>query len=109
MINESESSEAPPPPEGVEAVSGDSEVEVSWSATEGAATYNVYRSTAPTEDASGNPLEGSVTEERHTDLTARNGTTYYYRITAVSESGLEGAPSEEVEVTPFANPPDRPN
>lgn len=36
-----------------------------------------------------------------------DGTTYYYRLTAVDDSENESSPSSEVEITPFSDLLDR--
>ncbi len=94
-------------PSGLTATSGAGEVSLEWETVEGAESYSVYRSTSSGTEVSGSPLEGGVSSAGYTDGEAENGTTYYYRVTAVSgEEGSEG--SGEVEVTPFAEPPERP-
>lgn len=104
--------EEPPPesvsaPSGLTATSGAGEVRLDWEAVEGAESYSVYRSTSSGTEVSGSALEGGVSSAEYTDAAAENGTTYYYRVTAVSgEEESDG--SGEVEVTPFAEPPERP-
>jgi len=73
--------------------------------------YRVYRSTSSGVDASGSPLETGISSTEHVDETAENGTKYFYVVTAVATEGGENAesgPSNEVEKTPFSDPPDRP-
>ena len=57
------------------------------------------------------PVNGGqlVSGESYTDTEVENGTTYYYRITAVNNSDTESEASSELEITPFSNPPDHPN
>ncbi len=74
-------------------------------------SYRVYRSTSSCVGVSGSPLDTGVSSADRTDGTAENGQPYYYVVTAVAEEGgetAESAPSNEVEKTPFSNPPDRP-
>ena len=97
------------PPSGLEGTSGDSQVELSWEAAAGADTYNVYRSTESGTGASGTPLEEGISGTAFTDGSAENGTTYYYVVTSVNPNDAESPTSGEVEKTPFADPPDRPN
>lgn len=102
---------APAAPSGLEATSGDSEIALSWDAVDGADTYRVYRGTSSGVDASGSPLETGITSVDYVDETAENGTKYFYVVTAVAEEDgetAESAPSNEVEKTPFSDPPDRP-
>ncbi len=96
-------------PSGLEGTSRDSEVALSWQGAAGADTYNVYRSTSSTDGAEGEPLATGVAETSYADTDAKNGTTYYYRVTSVNSSGAESGASSEVEKTPFSDPPSRPN
>lgn len=96
----------PEAPTGLDATSGDAEVELEWGSVEEAESYSVYRSTSTGVEASEDPLSEGVSEASYTDSEAENGTTYYYVVTAVADE--EGDASSEVEVTPFADPPDRP-
>src|SRR4029079_9953879 len=82
------------------AQAGDAQVALSWSAVGGAQSYNLYRGTASnaeTELASG--LGGTS----YVDTPVTNGTTYYYRLTAVNVNG-ESAASNEVSAKPNAAP-----
>lgn len=90
-------------PANLTAESGNSEVVLTWDAATDATTYNVYRSTEPTAIVSGNPVSSDVSETNYTDTSVSNGTTYYYKVTAVAD--IEGEPSNGVEVTPFSEPP----
>jgi fibronectin type 3 domain-containing protein len=67
----------PPPPNKLSATpTSTGVVSLSWTASPGATTYNVYRAT--TQGGEGNvPLATGVTGLSFTDLTAANGTTYY--------------------------------
>ena len=80
---------APPPsaPTGVTAVSGDSQITISWAAVSGATSYTVYWSNSSgLTKANGTPITGvAVTNYTHTPLT--NGTVYYYLVTATDVSG----------------------
>lgn len=103
----------PEPPTGLSAASQDAAITLDWSAVQAddLAGYNVYRSTSAIGDVSNlDPVNGSepVTGASYTDDTAENGTTYRYVVTAVDEADNESDPSEEVQKTPFADPPDRP-
>lgn len=101
----------PASPTGLEAASQDGAIGLAWDASSGADMYRVYRSTSSGVDASGSPLETGITAADYVDETAENGTTYFYVVTAVAEEGGETAESDasnEVEKTPFSDPPDRP-
>lgn len=108
-----EDTTAPASPSAVEGVSGDQQVELSWAANDESDLdgYNLYRSTSSISDVSNmGPVNGStlIVATDFTDSGLENGTTYYYRVTAVDENDNESGTSPELEITPFANPPDRP-
>jgi fibronectin type 3 domain-containing protein len=96
------------PANGLEGTSGDSQVELSWEAGAGADTYNMYRDTTSGVSLDEDPLVESVGETTYTDQTAKNGTKYYYVVTSVNPNDEESPASNEVEKTPFSDPPDRP-
>lgn len=80
-------------PGGVSAVSANSQVTVSWNSVNGAAGYNIWRSTVHL--SQGTQLNSSaVTALSYTDTTAVNGTTYYYSVTSLSAGG-ESVPSAQ--------------
>jgi fibronectin type 3 domain-containing protein len=92
---------APPPPAaptGLTAIAGNSQVALTWSASTGATSYNVKRSTT-----SGGPYTtvNSPTVTNYTNTGLTNGTNYYYVVSAVSASG-ESANSSQVNATPAA-------
>jgi hypothetical protein len=94
-------------PAGLCAAAGNGQVMLTWPASAGAASYNVYRATT-----SGGPYTlistaGSVTETGYLDSTANNGTTYYYVLSATNPYGESGK-SSEVSATPFCVPPPAP-
>jgi len=68
---------------------------VSWEAVDGAVAYKVYRST---KSGSGYKVIGTVEDISYTDSSAKKGTTYYYKIKAVSEGGNTGAYSSYVKI-----------
>jgi len=88
---------APSAPTGLTATPGDGRVALTWTASSGAASYNVKRSAA-----SGGPyttIATGVSTTSYTDTTVANGTTYYYVISAVNAAG-ESPDSSEVSATP---------
>jgi len=105
-----EDTTAPAAPSSLTGTSGDSTVELNWEGVDAddLAGYSVYRDTEPEVDASGDPLEGELSETSYTDESAENGTTYHYVVTAVDTAGNGSEASNEVERTPFSSPPDRP-
>jgi molybdopterin-binding protein len=80
-------------------------VNLSWSAVANATGYNIKRSTT-----SGGPytvLASSVTESTYRDINLANGSTYYYVVTAVNNSGESGI-SNEAAATPYVPAPSAP-
>ncbi len=77
----------PAPPAGISASDGKytDKVRVSWEAAARAASYEVWRHTAP--DASAARKIGQTALRWYDDLTARNQMTYYYWVKAVNTAG----------------------
>lgn len=94
----------PPPaaPGGVSATPADGAVTVSWTPVTGATSYNIYRGTTANGQAA-SPV-GAVAAPPFIDSGLTNGTTYFYKVTAVGAGG-EGARSAEVSAAPQAAPP----
>jgi DNA/RNA endonuclease G (NUC1)/fibronectin type 3 domain-containing protein len=91
---------APPAaPTGLAATAGTGHVALTWSAVSGATSYNVKRSTTTgTETAVASPGTNN-----YDDITAVNGTPYFYVVSALGFGG-EGSNSSEVTATPMAAP-----
>src|SRR5205823_1097769 len=89
----------PGAPTNLTATAGNGQVGLSWSASSGATSYNVKRSTT-----SGGPYTSiaSPTTTSYTDTGVTNGTTYYYVVSAVNTAG-ESANSSQVSATPKAS------
>ena len=94
----------PGAPTGLNAIAGDGQVSLSWTAPsfDGGSQisgYRVYRDTSP------NPTQLLTTvppsPTTYVDQTAANGTTYYYKVSALNGNG-EGAKSNEANATPIA-------
>ncbi|MCR8632216.1 fibronectin type III domain-containing protein [Paenibacillus radicis (ex Xue et al. 2023)] len=86
----------PLPPTGVKATASDAKVNVSWSAVNGATSYNVKRST---DGQNFTAVATGVTATNYTNTGLTNGTTYYYVVTAVNIDG-ESVNSAAVSVAP---------
>jgi fibronectin type 3 domain-containing protein len=88
---------APAAPTGLAAVSGNGTVALSWTASSGATSYVVERSTI---SGSGYAvIAGSVTTNSFTDTGLTNGDTYYY-VVAAANAGGTSTNSAEVSATP---------
>jgi len=86
-------------PTGLTATAGNAQVSLGWTASSGASSYNVKRSTT-----SGGPyttIAPGVTTTSYTDMGLTNGTTYFYVVSAVNSCG-EGGNSSQVSATPTA-------
>jgi fibronectin type 3 domain-containing protein len=92
----------PGAPTGLTATPSNSQVSLSWAApTSGGAAisgYLVYEGTSPRHET-GKPINGSLVNGTSYTITGlANGTTYYFRVTAVNTAG-EGPSSAEMPVT----------
>jgi len=98
----------PSKPTGLIATAGDGRVELSWEANSESdlAGYNLYQSTASFSAVSNatklnaSPIPGTA----YADEDVTNGTSYYYRVTAVDGEGNESGLSREVNATPSSDP-----
>ena len=87
-------------PTNVTAVGGTNQVSLTWSASLGAISYNIYRGT--NSGAEGLvPFQTGITTTSFLDTTVTAGTTYYYQITAVNPAG-ESSKSRETSATPVS-------
>ena len=89
---------APPPaPTNLTATADHEQVTLSWSESLDAVSYNVKRATSP-----GGPymeIQTGLTGLSYTDTGLKNGTTYYYVVSAVNAAG-ESGDSAEISATP---------
>lgn len=94
---------APPPPTvptNVTVTARDGNNRIGWAAVSGAASYNVYWSTASgVKKTNGAKITLASNPQTHTGLA--NGTAYYYVVTAMSAGG-ESAESAQASATPVA-------
>ncbi|HEY6872691.1 MAG TPA: fibronectin type III domain-containing protein [Geobacteraceae bacterium] len=82
----------PPPPTGVAATGGATQVTIRWEAAPGATSYNIYWSTIATSTV-WHKIANATAPYVQTGLAT--GTTYYYMVTAVNSAG-ESLPSSQV-------------
>lgn len=90
---------APPPPAaptGLQATAGNAQVALTWTASTGATSYHVKRSTT---NGSGYTQIAAPTSTNYTDTGLTNGTAYYYVVSALNAAG-ESANSSQATATP---------
>ena len=90
----------PAPPTSLMATAGNAQVRLAWTASSGATSYNVKRSTTSGGEVT---IAPGVTATSYTDATVTNGTTYFYVVSAVNSAG-ESANSNEASAKPTAPP-----
>jgi fibronectin type 3 domain-containing protein len=88
----------PSAPTGLQATAGNAQVALTWTASAGATSYHVKRSTT-----GGGPYTqiSAPTTTSFTDTGLTNGTTYFYVLSALNSSG-ESANSAQASATPAA-------
>jgi fibronectin type 3 domain-containing protein len=86
---------APPTPTGLTATAHVQSVTLSWTASSGATSYNIYRGTTSGSEV----LITTSTSTTYTNSNRTPGTTLYYKVSAVDSTG-ESALSAEVSATP---------
>jgi fibronectin type 3 domain-containing protein len=89
---------APAAPTGLTATAGSASVSLSWAASSGAASYNVYRGTTSGGE-SATAISSGIAATAYTDTAVTNGAKYYYKVAAVNGGGTSGL-SNEASATP---------
>jgi hypothetical protein len=74
----------PTAPLNLQATPGNAQISLSWTASAGATSYHVKRSTT---NGSGYTQIAAPTVANYTDISLINGTTYYYVVTALNTAG----------------------
>jgi Glycoside hydrolase family 44 len=93
----------PPAPTGLKATAGDRQVALTWNASTGAASYNVYRGAAAGSEGT-SPFKTGVTSTSYIDAGLTNGSPYFYKVAGVNGGGT-GAFSTEASATPQNHAP----
>jgi kumamolisin len=91
----------PAQPTGLVASAGNGTVMLTWNASSGASSYNVYRGTAKGGENTSTPIMSGITQTTYTDTNVTNGVTYYYEVSAINSIG-PSVLSAEVSATPVA-------
>jgi len=89
---------APAAPTGLSATAGNAQVSLSWTASSGATSYNVYRGTTAGGE-SATAIATGITSTSYTNTGLTNGTAYFYKVKAVNGAGTSGY-SNEASATP---------
>ncbi|MBC8213037.1 MAG: fibronectin type III domain-containing protein, partial [Candidatus Marinimicrobia bacterium] len=91
----------PATPTGLVATPGNAQVVLTWTANTESdlASYKVYGGTTASPTTLLSTVIGTIVTYTHTSLT--NGTTYYYRISAVDNAGNESEKTDDVYTTPW--------
>ncbi len=100
------SNTAPSAPQNLTAYSGDQIVTLKWSKNTESdfLRYHIYGGTSSSPTTKIDSTTGSISDTTRTVGGLTNGTTYYFRITAVDSAGLESGYSNEVNAKPFGVP-----
>jgi fibronectin type 3 domain-containing protein len=98
----STSPSVPGSPAGLTATAGNGQISLSWTASAGATSYNVYRSTTPNGEGMA-AIAASIATTSYTDTGLASATTYFYKVAAVNSSGTS-AQSAEASATPLGSP-----
>jgi glucan endo-1,3-alpha-glucosidase len=83
----------PATPTGLAATAGTGQISLSWSASAGATSYNVYRSTTSNGEGM-TAVDTGLTSTSFTDSGLTSGTTYFYKVAAVNNSGTSAQSAE---------------
>jgi hypothetical protein len=86
-------------PADVAAVAGNGQVNLTWNASSGATSYNIYRATTSGAEVL---VASGVKGTSFIDTNVSNGTTYYYKVAAVNGAGVSSK-SSEVSATPTSS------
>jgi hypothetical protein len=90
----------PGDPKNLTGVAGSGQVALSWTASTGATSYNVYRGTVFDGEAT-TPI-ATVTSPSFTDTSVTNGTLYFYEVVATNSVGTSGD-TNQITMTPMAS------
>jgi hypothetical protein len=87
-------------PSRLTAAAGNGQVQLSWTPSVGAVSFNVYRGTASGGEGT-TPIANGLSATNYTDTVVTNGQTYFYMVTAiVPVLGGESRPSTEASARP---------
>ncbi|GMQ57593.1 hypothetical protein AN1V17_19880 [Vallitalea sediminicola] len=96
---------SPNTPQGVNAISQDTKVNIKWNKVDNADSYKIKRSTS--QSGPYTVIQEDIVDLQYTDTGVINGTEYYYVVSAVNKGG-ESNNSLEASVIPSAKLPQAP-
>jgi fibronectin type 3 domain-containing protein len=94
---------APATPGALTAAGDNAQVSLTWTASSGAASYNVYRGTAAGAEKA-TPVATGITTTSYTNTGLTNGKTYFFKVAAVNPGGTS-AQSNEASAKPQVSAP----
>ncbi|HSZ59624.1 MAG TPA: YDG domain-containing protein [Tepidisphaeraceae bacterium] len=92
----------PPVPTNLQAASGIAQIALSWTASTGASSYNIYRGTSSGGQGA-SPYATNISTNSFIDAGLTPGSTFYYKVTAVNSIG-ESSKSGEAFATVVSTP-----
>jgi predicted phage tail protein len=98
----------PAAPTGLSATAGTGQVSLSWGASAGASTYDVYRGTTSGGEST-TPVATGLTGSSYADTGVSSGKNYYYEVEAVNLSGLSSPSNQASQSSTGAGPPAAPS
>jgi len=99
-INVTAGATVPSAPTGLKATAGAKQITLTWTASSGATSYNVYRGTAAGAEGA-TPIVAGISTTSYTNTSLLNGKAYFYKVAAVNTAGTSPL-SNEVTATPRA-------
>ncbi len=90
----------PTPPDEELHANADSSITIAWTASPGATSYNIYRSTASGAEGNTPLVSVAAPTTTYTDLHLSNTPIYFYEISAVNSAGESGRTAEDASKTP---------
>jgi len=96
----------PTVPSTLTATPGDRQITLSWGASTGALSYNVYRGTTA-DGESTSPIATNITARTFTNTGLSNGTKYFFKVRAVNGAGMSPL-SNEASAMPLPQLPAEP-
>jgi len=92
----------PAAPIGFNAVAGNGQITLTWTASPGATSYNLYRGTSPGGEGT-IPFQTGLTGTSYTDTMIAPGIPYYYTLTALNTAGESAASGESAAPSPVSH------